>query len=117
MKELGWKSELLEELSYIAVPKSVLRRFVFGRSVRCFACIIFAGLLILPLTVIPGLILLVLPAEVILISRIHDESELIRWVRCNMEPGKCNMGDAELETEMIRLRSHNRPDALQDYFR
>jgi len=99
------------------VPKALLNRFILGRSVRCAVCVALAGLMLVPLTVLPGLILLVLPAEVALVSRIRDETELIRWVRCNMITGDCNLDDAESETEMARLRAYDRPGALQGFTR
>jgi hypothetical protein len=76
-----------------------------------------AVLMIIPLTVLPGLILLVLPAEVALVSKIRDETELIQWVRNNMITQQSNLEDIESETEMARLRSHDRPGALQGYTR
>ena len=106
-----------EQLRYAVVPKPLLKRFIFGRTVRCAVCIAFAGILLLPLTVLPGLILFVLPAEVSLISKIRDETELIQWVRCNITTEDCKWDDVESETEMARLRSHDRPGALQGYTR
>ncbi|MHA2045461.1 MAG: hypothetical protein ACW99G_11750 [Candidatus Thorarchaeota archaeon] len=76
-----------------------------------------AVLMIIPLSVLPGLILLVLPAEVALVSRIRDETELIQWVRNNTITQPSNLEDIESETEMTRLRSHDRPGALQGYTR
>ncbi|MFW9806947.1 MAG: hypothetical protein ACFFFK_09485 [Candidatus Thorarchaeota archaeon] len=106
-----------EQLRYAVVPKPLLKRFILGRSIRCAICIALAGLMLVPLTVLPGLVLFVLPAEVTLISKIRDETELIQWVRCNMESGECHWDDVEYETEMTRLRSHERPDSFQGYTR
>ncbi|MFW9964935.1 MAG: hypothetical protein ACFFCX_15300 [Candidatus Sifarchaeia archaeon] len=106
-----------EQLRYAEVPKPLLKRFIFGRSIRCAFCIALAGLMILPLTVIPGLILFVLPAEVALISKIRDETELIQWVRDNMVSEPSNWDDVESESETARLRAHDRPSALQGYTR
>ncbi len=106
-----------EQLRYAVVPKPLLKRFIFGRSIRCAICIALAGLMLLPLTVLPGLVLFVLPAEVTLISKIRDETELIQWVRCNMTTEDCKWDDVESETEMARLRSHYRPGTLQGYTR
>ncbi|MFW9975933.1 MAG: hypothetical protein ACFFDQ_11740 [Candidatus Thorarchaeota archaeon] len=106
-----------EELKYAEVPKPLLKHFIFGRSMRCAIYIALAGLLLLPLTVLPGLILLVLPAEVSLVSRIRDETELIQWVRNNMITQPSNWDDVESESEMTRLRSHDRPGALQGFTR
>jgi hypothetical protein len=106
-----------EQLRYAVVPKPLLRRFIIGRFLRCAVCIALAGLMIIPLTALPGLILLVLPAEVALISRIRDETELIQWVRNNMVTPASSWDDVETETELARLRSHDRPGALQGYAR
>jgi hypothetical protein len=106
-----------EQLRYAVVPKPLLKRFILGRSIRCAACIALAGLLLLPLSVLPGLVLVVLPAEVALISRIRDEAELIQWVRMNIVTQASTWEDAESETELARLRSHDRPSALQGYTR
>jgi hypothetical protein len=59
----------------------------------------------------------VLPAEVALISRIHDEAELIQWVRNNMVTQASSWNNVESETEMTRLRFHDRPGAVQSYTR
>jgi hypothetical protein len=99
------------------VPKPLLKSFIFGRSIRCAVCIALAGLMIIPLTVLPGLVLLVLPAEVALISRIRDETELIQWVRNNMVTEPSNWEDVESESEMARLRTHDKPSALQGFTR
>ena len=106
-----------EQLRYAVVPKPLLKRFIIGRSIRCALCIALAGLMVLPLSVLPGLVLFVLPAEVALISKIRDETELIQWVRCNMTTEDCRWDDVETETEMARLRSHDRPGTLQGYTR
>jgi hypothetical protein len=106
-----------EQLRYAVVPKPLLKRFILGRSIRCAVCIALSGLLLVPLTVLPGLILFVLPAEITLISKIRDETELIQWVRCNMEPQDCRWDDVESKTELARLRGHDRPSTLQGYTR
>lgn len=106
-----------EQLRYAVVPKPLLKHFILGRSIRCAICIALAGLMLVPLTILPGLVLFVLPAEVTLISKIRDETELIQWVRCNMESGECHWDDVESETEVTRLRSHERPGAFQGYTR
>ncbi|KXH77413.1 MAG: hypothetical protein AM326_05125 [Candidatus Thorarchaeota archaeon SMTZ-45] len=106
-----------EQLKYVEIPKPLLKRFIFGRSIRCAVCIALAGLMILPLTVFPGLILFILPAEVALISKIHDETELIQWVRNNMISQPTNWDDVEAESEHARLRAHDRPSALQGFTR
>ncbi len=106
-----------EELKYAEVPKPLLKNFIIGRSIRCAVYIALSGLLIMPLTVLPGLILLVLPAEVSLVSRIRDETELIQWVRNNMIIQPSNWDDVESESELARLRAHDRPGALQGYIR
>jgi hypothetical protein len=106
-----------EQLRYAVVPKPLLKQFILGRSFRCAVCIALAGLMIVPLTVLPGLVLLVLPAEVALISKIRDEAELIQWVRNNMITQASSWNDVESETELARLRSHERPGALQGYTR
>jgi hypothetical protein len=106
-----------EQLRYAVVPKPLLKRFILGRSVHCAVCIVLSVVLLLPLSYLPGLILFILPAEVSLISKIRDETELIQWVRCNMVSGDCKWDDVESETEMTRLRSHDRPGTLQGYTR
>ncbi len=106
-----------EQLRYAVVPKPLLKRFIYGRSIRCALFVALAGLMVVPLSVLPGLVLFVLPAEVALISKIRDEAELIQWVRCNMNTQDCKWDDVESETEMARLRSHDRPGALQGYTR
>lgn len=73
--------------------------------------------MLVPLTVLPGLILFVLPAEVTVVSKIRDETELIRWVRCNMVSGECNWDDVESETELARIRAHDRPSTMQGFAR
>jgi hypothetical protein len=111
------QSKVPDQFQYAIVPKPLLNRFIFGRTIRCAFCIALAGLMLIPLTLLPGLILVVLPAEVALVSRIRDESELIQWVRCNMVSAECNMDSAEVETEFARLRAHDRPGALQGFTR
>ncbi|MHA2143287.1 MAG: hypothetical protein ACXADC_03430 [Candidatus Thorarchaeota archaeon] len=106
-----------EHMRYALVPKLVLKRFIIWRSIRCAVCLIVAGLMLVPLTVLPGLVVLVLPAEIALISGIRDEAELVQWVRNNMITLPSSWDDAEVETEMIRLRAHDRPGALQGYLR
>ncbi|MHA1963468.1 MAG: hypothetical protein ACW97G_02680 [Candidatus Thorarchaeota archaeon] len=106
-----------EQLRYAVVPKPLLKRFIFGRSIRCAVCVALAVLMIIPLTVLPGLVLFVLPAEVALISKIHDEAELIQWVRNNMVTQVDSWDNVESETEMARIKSHDRPGALQGYTR
>jgi hypothetical protein len=110
-------SKVTEQLRYVMVPKPLLNRFIVGRAFRCAVYIALAGLLLVPLSVLPGLILFVLPGEVALVSKIRDETELIQWVRCNMVSGDCNIDDAESETEMTRLMAHDRPGALQGFTR
>ncbi|MHA2352439.1 MAG: hypothetical protein ACXAC0_05955 [Candidatus Thorarchaeota archaeon] len=106
-----------EQLRYAVVPKPLLKRFIFGRSIRCAVCIALAGLMVLPLSVLPGLVLFVLPAEVALISKIRDEAEMIQWVRNNMITQTSSWDDVESGTEMARIRSHDRPGTLQGYTR
>ncbi|MHA2004700.1 MAG: hypothetical protein ACXABV_18610, partial [Candidatus Thorarchaeota archaeon] len=106
-----------EAIRYAMVPKPLLKRFIFLRSMRCVVCVALAFLLLLPLTVMPGLVILVLPAEIALVGRIQDEAELVLWVRSNMITQTGSWEDAELETEMIRLKVHDRPRALHDYSR
>jgi hypothetical protein len=84
---------------------------------RCAFCVVLAFLLLLPLTVLPGLVILVLPAEIALVSGIQNEAELIQWVQNNMITQGGSWEDADLETEMIRLRAHDRPDAIRGYLR
>ncbi len=117
MEDLQRMKKIPEQLRYAEVPKPVLKGFIFGRSIRCAVCIALAGLMLVPLTVIPGLILLVLPAEVSLISRIRDETELIQWVRANMITQQSSWDDVESETEMTRIRAHDRPGTLQGFAR
>ena len=106
-----------EQLRHAVVPKPLLKQFIFGRSIRCALYIALAGLMVVPLTVLPGLVLLVLPAEVALISKIRDEAELIQWVRNNMITQASSWDDVESETEIARLRSHDRPSTFQGYTR
>jgi hypothetical protein len=106
-----------ERMRYAVVPKPLLKRFIILRSMRCAVCVALAFLLLLPLTVLPGLVILVLPAEIALVGRIQDEAELVLWVRSNMITQADNWEDAELEAEMVRLRAHDRPRAIQDYSR
>ena len=106
-----------EQLRYAVVPKPLLKQFIFGRSIRCAAFVALAGLMVLPLSVLPGLVLFVLPAEVALISKIRDEVELIQWVKNNMVTQASSWDDVESETEMARLRSHDRPSTFQGYTR
>lgn len=117
MEKVQIKEGIPEHLQVAVVPKPLLKRFIFGRSVRCATCVALAGLMLVPLTVFPGLVLLVLPAEVALISRIRDETELIQWVRHNMITQPSNWDDVDSETEWARLRSHDRPSAFQGYTR
>lgn len=115
MNEFQRTKAMPEQMRYAIVPKPLLRRFVFLRSMRCVVCAALAFLLLLPLTVLPGLVIAVLPAEIVLVSRIQDEAELVLWVRSNMITQSGKWEDAELETEMIRLRSQDRPSALRDF--
>ena len=106
-----------EHIGYAVVPKPLLKRFIFLRSMRCAVCAALAFLLLLPLTILPGLVVLVLPAEIALVGRVQDEAELVLWVRSNMITQTGTWEDAELESEMVRLRTHERPRAIQDYSR
>lgn len=106
-----------EQLRYAVVSKPLLKQFIFGRTIRCAVGVALAGLMLVPLTVLPGLVLLVLPAEVALISKIRDEAELIQWVRNNMITQASSWDDVEAETENARLRSHDRPGTYQGYTR
>ena len=106
-----------EQLRYAMVPKPLLKRFIIGRSIRCAICIALAVLMLVPLTALPGLILFVLPGEVALVSRIRDETELVQWVRCNMASEECNWDDVESETELARIRAHDKPNTLQGFAR
>ncbi len=117
MEKFQRSKVVLEPLRYAVVPKPLLKRFIIGRSIRCAVCAALAGLMILPLSILPGLILFVLPAEVALISKVRDEAELIQWVRCNMNTQDCKWDDVESETEMARLRAHDSPGSLQGYTR
>ena len=101
-----------EHMRYAVVPKPLLKRFIFLRSMRCAACVALAFLLLLPLTVLPGLVILVLPAEIALVGRIQDEAELVLWVRSNMITQAGSWEDAELGTEMVRLKTQDRPRAI-----
>ncbi|MFW9798681.1 MAG: hypothetical protein ACFFE2_16705 [Candidatus Thorarchaeota archaeon] len=113
MKKFQRTEAIPEQLRYAVVPKPLLKRFIFGRSIRCIIYAAFSVLFLVPLTVLPGLVLFVLPGEVALISKIHDEAELIQWVRCNMTTQDCKWDDIESETEMARLKSHDRPRTFQ----
>jgi hypothetical protein len=117
MEKIRRMEAIPEQLRYAEVPKSLLKRFIIGRSIRCALCIALAGLMLMPLTVLPGLILFVLPGEVGLVSKIRDETELIQWVRCNMTSGECDWDDVESETELARIRAHDRPNTLQGFAR
>ncbi|MHA1924515.1 MAG: hypothetical protein ACXABV_00230 [Candidatus Thorarchaeota archaeon] len=117
MEKFQRTKTLPEHIRYAVVPKPLLKRFIFLRSMRCAVCVALAFLLVLPLAVLPGLVFLVLPAEIALVGRIQDEAELVLWVRNNMITQAGSWEDAELEAEMIRLRAHDRPSAVHDYLR
>jgi hypothetical protein len=117
MEKIRRTEAIPEQLRYAEVPMPLLKRFIIGRSIRCAICIALAGLMLVPLTVLPGLILFVLPGEVAVVSKIRDETELIQWVRCNMTSGECNWDDVESETESARIRAHDRPYTLQGFAR
>ena len=117
MEKIRQMEAIPEQLQYAVVPKPLLKRFIIGRSIRCAICIALAVLMLVPLTALPGLILFVLPGEVALVSRIRDETELVQWVRCNMASEECNWDDVESETELARIRAHDKPNTLQGFAR
>ena len=108
---------LQNQFKYAIVPEHMLRRFLVNRSFRCVFCTILAGLMLLPLTVLPGLALVVLPAEVALVGKIHDEAQLVSWARANAIPRRGKWEDADLEAEAARLEAHDRRDSAQSYIR
>lgn len=93
------------------VPKVLLRKFILGRSLRCAFCFVLAGLMIVPLTILPGLVLLVLPAEIAVLGKIHDEVQLMSWVRQHTIIREGRWEDTESERDMAFSKAPDRRDS------
>ena len=107
----------LDKCNIAVIPKVVLRNFIVGRSLRCVLCFILAGLMIVPLTILPGLAVLVLPAEIAVLGKIHDEAQLIQWVRHHTIVREGKWEETESEKDMAFLKAPTRRDSTVGYIR
>jgi hypothetical protein len=91
-----------------------LNRVIAGRAVRILAAIAGTAALIYLVVLIPGAIVLALPGGVAAASKIYDEARLIQYLKYGdpINPGVWE--DAELSTEMARIKAlDNRDVSLQ----
>ena len=71
----------MDRVNIAVVPKAIISNYVIKRSLSCLACFVLAILMVIPVTVMPGLVFFVAPAEIAILGKIHDEAQLIQWVR------------------------------------
>jgi len=107
----------MDQLRVAMVPKVVLTNFIVKRSLRCVACFILAVVMIIPVTVLPGLIFLVAPAEIAVLGKIHDEAQLIQWVRSHTIVREGRWENTESEKDFAFTKAPDRRDSTVGYIR
>ena len=107
----------LNPFGVAVVPKILLRKFLVKKSFSCVFCFILAIVMIVPLTVLPGLILLVAPAEIAVLGKIHDEVQLMQWVRQHTIVREGRWEEAEAEKDRAFAKSPERRDSTVGYTR
>jgi len=107
----------LEQFRVAMIPKVILTNFIVKRSLGCVACIILALVMVIPLTVMPGLIFLVAPSEIAVLGKIHDEVQLIQWVRCHTIVREGRWEDTESEKDIAFSKAPERRDSTIGYIR
>ena len=73
--------------------------------------------MIVPLTVFPGLVLLVAPAEIAVLGKIHDEVQLMQWVRQHTIVREGRWEETEAEKDRAFSKSPERRDSTVGYIR
>ncbi|MBN2228699.1 MAG: hypothetical protein JW779_03825 [Candidatus Thorarchaeota archaeon] len=117
MEKIKENQFLTTNFKLAVVPIQLIKNFIINRSIRCAGCFILAVVLLLPVSILPGLALFVVPAEIAVIGKIHDEVQLIQWVRWNALPRRGCWEDAENETEISHTKSLDRRDSTLGYMR
>lgn len=107
----------MEQFRVAMVPKVVLTNFIVKKSLSCISCLILAVVMIIPVTVLPGLIFLVAPAEIAVLGKIHDEVQLIQWVRCHTIVREGRWEDTESEKDFAYTKAPERRDSTVGYIR
>jgi hypothetical protein len=117
MEKIIKTSKNIDQFRVAVVPKGILNNFVIKKGFSCISCFVLAIVLILPLTVFPGLILFVAPAEVAVLGKIHDEVQLIQWVRRHTIIREGRWEDTESEKDLAFSKSPERRDSTIGYIR
>ena len=110
-------SKNIDQIRVAVVPKGILNNFVIKKGFSCISCFIVAIVMILPLAIFPGLILFVAPAEVAVLGKIHDEVQLVQWVRRHTIVREGRWEETESEKDLAFSRSPERRDSTVGYIR
>ncbi len=107
----------IDPLKVAVVPKGILTTYIVKRSLSCVGCFILAVVMIVPLTIWPGLILLIAPAEISVLGKIHDEAQLIQWVRRHTIIREGRWEETEAEKDLAYSKAPDRRDSTVGYIR
>ncbi len=94
-----------------------LNRVIAGRAVRILAAIAGTVGLLYLVALVPGAIVLALPGGVAAASKVYDEARLIQYLKYGdpINPGIWE--DAELSTEMARIKASDDRDVSLQFTR
>jgi hypothetical protein len=92
-----------------------LDRVIAGRVVRMLIAIAGAAALIYLVVLVPGMIVLALPGGVVAASKVYDEARLVRYLKYGdpIKPG--NWEDADILSEMARIRASHIYDISKQF--
>ena len=110
-------SKNIDQIRVAVVPKGILNNFVMKKGFSCVSCFLLAVVLLLPLSVFPGLILFVAPAEIVVLGKIHDEVQLVQWVRRHTIVREGRWEETESEKDLAFSKSPERRDSTIGYIR
>jgi hypothetical protein len=117
MEKIMNKANEIDPLHIKIVPKGILTTYIVKRSLSCVFCFILAVVMIIPLTIWPGLILLIAPAEISVLGKIHDEAQLIQWVRHHTIVREGRWDKTEEEKDLAYSKAPERRDSTVGYIR
>ena len=98
------KTELPYGLQSLELNISV-RRVQITSAVKMMASIGGTALLVYAVSILPGLLLFVLPGMIALVGKVYDEAKLVQFLRYGDPIRTEHWEDTEVCTERIRTRS------------
>jgi len=95
----------LPKVSHTVELNISIRRKLNRSAVRMMTAVVGTSLLVFAVSLLPGLILFVLPGMIALVGKAYDEAKLIQYLRYGDPIRTEYWEDTEVCTERIRIRS------------